>query len=410
MAPSDNVLRIPAFRHLVGGRLAAASATQIQSVVVAWQLYALTRDPMTLAWVGLAQFVPMFLLVLPAGDLADRIDRRYLLAASYGTQGLAAALFVLLTWRAPHALPGFYAVLVLFGMARAFAGPATQSLLPQLVGRRLLSRGIAWNSSFLQMAIIGGPALGGLLYLFGPMVAYAVCFALFVAGAGSVFTIGGDLPRAAQGHNLGPWARFTAGLAYVRGRPAIAGALSMDLFAVLLGGITALLPIYAYEILHVGPVGLGLLRSAIAVGAFAMGLYLGQRPLQRHAGPKLFASVALFGLAILMFALSHDFYLSMAALGVAGAADMISMFVRNSLVQLTTTDAMRGRVSAVNSLCIGASNELGEFESGVAAAWFGAVPAALIGGAGTLAVVALWWAGFPSLRRVDRLNELMPDA
>lgn len=401
---SGNVLRIPGFAQLLCGRLGATAATQIQSVVVGWQIYAITHSPLTLGYVGLAQFLPMAALTLPAGDLADRFDRRRILGLSWMLQGTASALFLWLSLQGSADVAPFYAVLVLFGFGRAFAGPAMQSFLPQLVPPHRLDRAIAWSSSTFQFAVIAGPALGGLVYVLGPAVAYGLCGTLLFAAAAAVLSIRVRVaPR--QRSEVSTWARFTAGIAYVRSQPIVLGAISLDLFAVLFGGATALLPVYARSILEVGPLGLGALRSAIAVGALLMSLYLVHWPLGRHVGAKMFASVAVFGLATILFALSRSFVLSLLLLATLGAADMISVYVRASLIQLATPDAMRGRVSAVNMLFIGASNELGEFESGLTAGWFGTVPATILGGAATLAVVALWMRFFPALRKIDRLMD-----
>lgn len=406
--PRASVLRYSGVKQLLFSRLGATIATQMQSVVVGWQIYSITHAPLALGIVGLAQFAPMALFILPAGDIADRFDRKRLLAAAWLLEAVASALFLMLTFMHPASAAPFYGVLVLFGMARAFAGPAMQSFLPLLVPIEDLGRAIAWNSSAFQISVIAGPALGGGAYILGPDVAYAVCFGLFLAAAASVFTIRGARPQQHDAARQSAFKRFTAGVAYVRRNRIILGAISLDLFAVLFGGATALLPVYASTILHVGPVGLGALRSAMAVGAFVVGVYLGRRSLARHAGHVMFACVALFGVATIVFGLSRSFPLSLAALAVAGAADMVSVFVRSTLIQLATPDAMRGRVSAVNSLFIGSSNELGEFESGVTAHWFGVVPAVVVGGVGTLAVVALWLWRFPALRRVDRLSDLRP--
>ncbi len=380
----------------------------MQSVVVGWQVYALSHDPLALGFVGLVQFLPMALLILPAGNLADRFNRKYLLAVSWAVQAVASASFLVLTLTHHDKLLSFYGVLVLFGVARAFAGPTMQSFLPLLVPVEDLPRAIAWNASAFQIAVIAGPALGGGAYILGPDAAYAICFALFLASIAAVLSIRGEREQMRDTLVRSAFARFTAGIAYVRDNPIILGAISLDLFAVLFGGATALLPVYASTILHVGPVGLGALRSAMAVGAFVVGIYLGRRALGRHAGMTMFACVALFGIATLVFGLSQSFLLSLLALGVAGGADMVSVFVRSTLVQLATPDAMRGRVSAVNTLFIGTSNELGEFESGVTANWFGTVPAVVVGGLGTLAVVGLWMWRFPALRRVDRLSDVRP--
>ncbi|MCC4307558.1 MFS transporter [Alcanivorax marinus] len=408
--PATVVYRQPGFVPFLIARLFASAAMQIQAIIVAWQVYALTRDPLSLGYVGLAQFLPMVVLLLPAGDLVDRVDRRLLLHFSWGVQALCSALLIALSWRADTDVRLFYAVLVLFGAARAFTGPTLQSLLPQIVPRGLLGKAIALNSSIMKIAVIGGPVAGGLLYPLGPVVAYSVTLSLFVLGVLMLFAVriryrGDPAPAEASA-----WRRFTAGILYIRHKPVILGIISLDLFAVLFGGITALLPVYAEEVLNVGPEGLGALRSAIAAGAFVMGLYLGVRAIQRRAGLVMFAAVAVFGVANIVFALSREFWLSFAALFVAGAADMISVYVRLTLLQLATPDAMRGRVNAVNMLFIGASNELGEFESGVTASWFGTVPAAVIGGVGTLAVVGLWMSAFPALRKVDRIEDVAADA
>lgn len=395
-----------ALLKLIGGRLFGAMATQMQSVVVGWQVFAISHDPLSLGYVGLAQFLPMFALTLPAGDLADRVERRLILATSILVQGLASGLFLILTLEGPHSVKPFYAVLVLFGMARAFSGPAMQSFLPLLVSRERLDKAIAWNSSAFQIAVIAGPALGGGLYLLGPTIAYAACLGLFLAGGLVVLSIAVRRCPEAAPHGLSAFARFSAGIAYVRRQPVVLGAISLDLFAVLFGGATALLPVYAREILAVGPGGLGLLRSSVAVGAFATAVVLSRYSLRRHAGPVMFACVALFGAATIVFGLSTNFAISLAALAVVGGSDMISVYVRSTLIQMATPDAMRGRVSAVNMLFIGASNELGEFESGVTASWFGTVPAVVIGGLGTLLVVGTWMRLFPALRKVDRLSDV----
>ena len=387
-------------------RLAAMFAIQVQAVIVAWQVYDISGDPMALAYVGLAQFLPMALLVLPAGDLVDRFDRKRILTLSWLLDAGCSALLLWLTWSGNDNLLYFYAVLVLFGCGRAFTGPALQSVLPQIVPREQLARAIAANSMIMRVAVIGGPVLGGLLYAFGGSLAYAVCLLCFIAGTLLLQRVPIRFAEPPQAREATAWFRFSAGIRFIRSRPIILGAISLDLFAVLLGGVVALLPIYAQDILHVGPAGLGALRSAIAVGELSMGLYLSNRAIGHHVGLVMFCAVAVFGIANLAFALSTWFWLSFAALLVAGAADMISVNVRTTLIQLATPDNMRGRVNAVNMLFIGSSNELGEFRAGTSAAWFGAVPAAVIGGAGTLAVVALWMRLFRPLARVNRFEEV----
>lgn len=378
---------------------------QIQAVVVAWQVYDITRDPLSLAYVGLAQFVPMLFLLLPAGDLIDRYDRKLILALSWLLEAACAAALLWLSLRG-EAAGYYYGVLVLYGCARAFTGPALSSLLPQIVPRKRLASAIAANSMIMRVATIGGPVLGGALYaLGGGALTYGTCLVGFVLGTLLLWRVPVRFAERRETLTTGAWTRFTAGIGFIRSRPIILGTISLDLFAVLLGGVVALLPIYAQDVLEVGPTGLGLLRSAMAIGEVAVGLYLSVRPFDRHVGRVMFVAVALFGLANLVFALSTLFWLSFAALVVAGAADMVSVYIRSSLIQFSTPDAMRGRVNAVNMLFIGSSNELGEFRAGLSAAWLGAVPAALLGCACTLAVTGGWALGFKSLRQVDRFED-----
>jgi MFS family permease len=328
-----------------------------------------------------------------------------MLMASYLVQVLASSLLLTLTLTGVHAMWAFYSVMTLLGVALGLSQPAMQSFLPFLVTTEKLPQAIAWNSSAYRIAVIAGPALGGFLYAIGPMANYGTCLVLYVlAFAGMAnLRIRARLAAPSQG---GALARIAAGIAYTRERPILIGAISLDLFAMLLGGATALLPIYARDILHIGPAGLGILRTAPALGAAVVAFVLAGGKLRRHTGLTMFACVALFGAATIVFGLSRDFYLSLAALVVTGAADMVSVYVRSAITQLATPDAMRGRVGAVNSLFIGASNELGEFESGVTAGWFGTVPAVVMGGIGSLAVVGIWMWKFPHLRRIDRFSEV----
>lgn len=394
------------FLSFLLSRLAAVFAMQIQAVVVAWQVYDMTRDPMSLAYVGLAQFLPMLVLLLPAGDLVDRFSRKRILQLSWAVQAVCSALLLMLSIAATGQVGAFYAVLVLFGCARAFTGPTLQSLLPNIVPRAQLAQAIALNGSIMKIAVIGGPLLGGILYAIGGgTLSYAACLGCFIIALALLLPVPIRYAEAAKTLEATAWTRFTAGIRYIRHQPIILGAISLDLFAVLLGGVIALLPIYAQEVLHVGPEGLGALRSAIALGALLMGLYLGVRGIKRHTGLVMFAAVVVFGIANLVFAFSTLFWLSFSAMLVAGAADMISVYVRMTLIQLATPDAMRGRVNAVNMLFIGSSNELGEFRAGSMAAWIGAVPAAVVGGIGTLAVVGVWMRLFPTLRNVDRFDD-----
>lgn len=390
--------------QFIASRFLSTIAFTVQSVAVGWQVYDITRDPLSLGLVGLSQFVPMFLLTLPAGDVVDRYDPRRVLSASYAAEALCGALLFGLAFLHVHIVWPFYLVLVLFGAARGFSGPSGQSLVPFLVPPEILPRALAWSSSALQVGVIAGPAIGGILYTLGPQAAYALCFLAFMGAAAGVSFLGGR--RAVAHHKTSALERVAEGIAFVRSRPIILGAISLDLFAVLLGGATALLPVFARDILQAGPAGLGILRSATAVGAAAMAFALAQRPLTRHAGVKMFAAVAVFGAGTIVFGLSRNFLLTLAMLALLGASDMISVYIRGALVQFATPDRMRGRVSAVNMLFIGASNELGGFESGVTAAWFGTVPAVVVGGLGTLFVVAAWMWLFPPLRTVDHLQDV----
>jgi len=392
--------------HLfVVSRFIATIAIQVQSVAIGWQIYDMERTPLALGLVGLCQFLPMFLLTLPAGDITDRFNQRIVYCLAASLQALCSILFLGLSLFLPHAVLLFYVVLVLFGAARGFAGPSGSSLLPFLVPPEKLPRSISINVSAFNAAVIAGPALGGFLYAFGPVAVYSICVAGFAAAALIVVRLGGRRFKPEQ--TLATrFERVAEGIRFVKSRPVIIGAISLDLFAVLLGGATALLPIYARDILHVGPDGLGLLRSAPAAGAFFMGALLARWPIKNGIGPKMFAAVAVFGLAIIVFGISTSFYLSLLMLFVLGAADLISVNVRQALIQISTPDTMRGRVSAVSQLFIGASNELGEFESGITAALMGTVPAVVMGGIGTLLVVAGWMKLFPALRRVNSFSDV----
>jgi MFS family permease len=392
----------------LGVRLLSEAAALALSVAIGWTVYELSNAPLALGIVGLVQFVPILLLTLPAGELCDRISPRPVLAAGLALQGFCAVAFLLLTASRSTALWPFYMTVLTFGAARAFVDPAGQALLPLLVEAERLPRAIAWGSSAWQVAVIGGPALGGLAYAHGPAVAYGIGGAAFFLATLGVAMLGSRQSTAAESgrtprHRI---ARVVEGLAFVRSQPIVLGAISLDLCAVLLGGATALLPIYARDVLHAGPASLGLLRSAPAVGACLVALIHVRYPPQRRIGPQLFASVVIFGLATLIFAFSALFALSLAALFVVGASDMVSVNIRSSLVQLATPDAVRGRVSAVNMLFIGASSELGAFESGATAALFGTVPAVALGGLGALVVAAIWMVAFPALRKIDNLQQL----
>jgi MFS family permease len=407
-SPSTAALRLRDFRLYLGVRFMSSIAMQMQSVAVGWQIYDITSDPLSLGLVGLAQFLPMAGFILPAGDVSDRYDRRVILAVSYAVQALCALALLALAVSATVVTWPFYLVLVVFGAARGFTAPAAQSFAPFLVPPALLPSAVAWSSSANTSAVIIGPALGGVLYVLGAGVVYATCLALFVAMVVLTVAISIRAPRHVGHAGETAWDRLLAGIAYIGTKRIILGAILLDLFAVLLGGATALLPVYARDILHVGPDGLGVLRSAQAIGAAATALLLANFPLRRHAGAAMFGGVALFGIATIVFGVSESFPLSVIALAVLGAADMINVFVRSTIVQLATPDPMRGRISAVNMLFVGASNELGEFRAGVMAVLLGTVPAVVVGGAGTLAVVGLCAWRYPELRRVDRLTDVRP--
>jgi MFS family permease len=386
-------------------RFIVTIASNVQSVAIGFLIVTLTHSPLDLGFVGLCQFAPMFLLTLPAGDLADRMDQRRLLSITQAAQSLCAGLFLLLILFHTSITWPYYVVLVIFGATRGFYGATSQSLLPFLVPAENLPRAIALSSSVFTTATIAGPALGGFLYVLGPQITFTVSLALMIAASILTATLGGRRRPPHQDTGASRFERVKEGVDFVRHRPVVLGAISLDLFAVLLGGATALLPIYAADILMVGALGLGFLRAATAVGAASMAFALARWPIQRHTGIIMFAAVAVFGAATIVFGISRNYYLSLFALALMGAVDMISVFIRSALIQYATPDSMRGRVSAVSMLFIGASNELGEFESGTTAAWWGVVPAVVVGGLGTLAVVVAWMGLFPSLRKIDRLSE-----
>ena len=401
-AEPESILRHRPFVLFWFARVATMVAFQMQAVAVGWQIYALTGSALYLGLVGLAQFLPMFLLTLAVGHVADRYDRRSIARLCQIVEGLAAFA---LAWGSAAGWQSKETILFIMfvvGAVHAFEGPTMQSLLPGLVSGELLPRALAGSASAMQAATIVGPAIGGLLYTVGPTEVYAAVGILFLAA--SVFLGFLRSVRAPVMREPASIKSVFAGITFIRSRPEVLGAISLDLFAVLLGGATALLPIYARDILMAGPWGLGLLRSAPAVGALAMSLFLARHPLKRRVGKTMFSAVAIFGLATIVFAISTSFLLSLAVLAVLGAADVISVVIRHSLVQIETPDEMRGRVSAVNSLFIGTSNQLGEFESGITAAWFGAVFSVLIGGIGTILVVALWMRIFPQLVQTDTLD------
>ena len=396
--------RYPAFMRFWWSRLANTSANQMLMVAVGWQMYDLTGSAWDLGLVGLLQFAPALLLVLVAGHVVDRFHRARIVGLCMAAQTAIAALLAFSAHQQWASRELLLAISVLLGTVKAFQMPAQQALAPALVSPEVLPRALAFSSMGSQAAIVVGPAVGGFVYVAGAHAVYAVCAALFaIAGA---LVAGVRYEHAPAASRKVDAATLLAGVHFVRHRPVVLGAISLDLFAVLLGGATALLPIFAKDILHTGPWGLGLLRASPAAGAVAMSLLLTRWPIARRAGRVLLGAVALYGAATLVFGLSHWFGLSMAALVVAGAADMVSIVIRQSLVQLDTPDDMRGRVSAVNSVFIGASNQLGEFESGATAALLGPVGSVLLGGVGTLVVAGLWLKLFPALAQRDQLAQI----
>ena len=397
-------LRIPAFRYFWLARLLTTIGQMAMVIVIGWQVYDIARETMglkeaalRLGIIGLVQFIPLFMLTLVTGWTADRLDRRWIARASVALEFGCAVALAIFTWKGATTLPVLYAVAALLGVARAFAGPALGALAPNLVPREILPRAIALSSIAWQTGAIAGPAIGGYLYAYAPYAPYAGSAGLFGIALLSLFAIRPVArPDFARGPN--PWSQMVEGLKYVRQNRLVLGAISLDLFAVLLGGATAMLPVFARDVLHAGPEGLGHLRAAPAVGATLTAIFFAFRPLKRGVGVKMLAAVAAFGLATIIFALSRSMPISLLSLAVLGAADMFSVYVRQSLIQLYTPDAMRGRVGAVSSLFISASNELGEAESGFLGAVIGPVTSVIAGGVGAIAVVFLWAWWFPELR------------
>ena len=400
-ARDDRLLHHRPFALFWSARICTSFAYQMQSVAIGWRVYELTGSPFDLGLVGLAQFMPVLLLTLLVGHVADRYDRRRIVAICQVTEAVAALALAIGTLTGVLGVPGIFAIVALIGAARAFESPTLSALMPGLVGEARLQQASAWSASANQTASIIGPAFGGLLYVFGAAVPFVVATLLFAAASLLVSQI--RLDRPVPTREPATLRSVFSGLAFIRANPAVLGAISLDLFAVLLGGATALLPVYARDILHTGSWGLGLLRGAPAVGALAMSVLLARRPLRRHAGRVMFGAVIVFGVATAVFAVSRSLPLSILALVTLGAADVVSVVIRFALVQMRTPDAMRGRVSAVNMLFVGTSNQLGEFESGATAALLGTVPAVLLGGLGTIGVALLWMRLFPALRESDQL-------
>ncbi len=399
-------LHHPPFLVYLGARFSSEFSYQIASVVIGWQIYSLTHSAFDLGMAGLVQFVPTAVLVFVTGSAADRFSRRRVMQACQIAQAVVAAFLAWGSFAHWLTVPAIFAAIALLGVADAFESPATTALLPAVTERGALQRAAAIASGGLQFATIAGPALGGLLYAVSPAVPYGLMVAFWTTASVLSASIAAVRVERTQAQpESRTWKALLAGVAFVRRSPAILGAISLDLFAVLFGGATALLPIYARDILHVGSFGLGVLRAAPAVGALLMTLVLAHRTISRRAGIWMFGAVIVFGLATIVFALSHLFWLTLLMLAILGAADTISVVIRSALVQLRTPDAMRGRVGAVNFLFINASNQLGAFESGVVAAFLGAMPSALLGGIASVAIAVLWMKLFPSLRRLESAEQ-----
>jgi MFS family permease len=371
-------------------------------VAVGWQIYALTHSTFALGMVGLAQFAPLLLLTLVVGHVADRVDRRRILIICRSIQSCTVAALALATLT-HHVRPsGIFCAVAFLGATRAFENPSTQAILPNLVPEDMVPQAIAWSASANQTASIVGPALGGFLYLAGAHVPYMVAATLYATSA--LCCLGIHLWNRTRPKAIATASSIFSGIHYIAEHKNILGAISLDLFAVLLGGATALLPAYAHDILHAGPEALGLLRLSPAIGALLTSITIAHNPIRKHAGLRMFCAVIVFGLATIAFALSRSVWLSMGILAILGSADVMSVVVRSTLVQLETPDEMRGRVSAVNTLFIGTSNQLGEFESGITASWFGLIHATVLGGLGSIVVALVWMRLFPGLRKLDRLT------
>src|SRR5579884_2026162 len=415
MSESHAQAGLAAFRYsnftlFVVARFFLVAALEMQSVAVGWQVYEITRRPLDLGLVGLAQFLPVVLFFLPAGHAADVFNRKRLVVGCYIGFGVCYALLFEIAHLKMHDVRPIYAVLVLLGVVRAFNAPAARSLLPLLVPVEVFPNAVAWNATIFQGATILGPALGGLLYaaLRGPAGVYGIALGVSAIATIALFTV--KLTEPERPHEEVSASSVLAGLHYIWTHKLILGAISLDLFAVLLGGAVALLPVYARDILHTGAWGLGLLRAAPGVGAGLMAVLLAYRPLRSRVGKIMLFCVAGFGVFTIVFGISRSLVVSLISLVLVGASDMVSVVVRGTLVQIATPDEVRGRVNAVDMIFIGTSNEFGEFESGVTAHWFGTVPAVILGGAGTLIVVALWAWMFPELREADKLTPVEEEA
>ena len=407
MANPIAVLRYRGYAAYAAAKFCTTLCWQMLSVAVGWQVYALTHNPLDLGYLGLVQFLPFVVLVLPGGHTADHVDRRLVLIAAYAVAALCAGILAWYSLTGLNTVWPIFAVMGVFGAGRAFWMPASSAVTPNLVPPEAFPSAVALNSMLFEIGVIAGPALGGVLYLIGPSVVYCAVAGLLLLAVALIFIIKPVRARdAAEASET--TAHLLEGLRYVLHQKALLGAISLDLFGVLFGGATALLPAFAQDVLHVGPAGLGMLRTATGVGAALTAITLVLSPIERHVGRWMFAGVSLFGAATVVFGLSRSFALSFAALVLLGAGDMVSVYIRQVLIQLETPDAIRGRVSAVGSMFVGASNELGEFESGLTARWFGLMPAVVLGGAVTLAVVGSYLKLFPELRGMDRFRRKTP--
>jgi len=403
----ESALRVPQFRLYWCARLLGSIAGQMQAVAVGWQVYDMSGRALDLGLVGLSLFFPMLALALVTGHVVDHYNRRLVLVCATLLDAVCVTALFILSFTGNHEVHWIFLVLVFTGTARAFEFPASLALMPNLVEVRLYQSAAAWSSISWQTAAIAGPPLGGFLYILGPVVTYGTCAALLLCSAVLLFLV--QVRHTARGRGALTWAATLAGFHFIRMQKIVLGAISLDLFAVLLGGATALLPIYARDILAVGPSGLGILRSAPAVGALLSATVMVHYPVRREVGRALLAWIAVFGMATIAFGLSTNLILSLAMLAILGGADMVSVIIRRVLIQVATPDNMRGRVSSIEGVFIGASNELGEFRAGVMAALFGTVAAVVIGGIGTVLVVALWTRWFPQLRAVDSMESVTAD-
>jgi MFS family permease len=402
LSPARQALSHPDFARYAYGRFAATLAWQMIDVVLGYQMWKLTRNEAYLGYIGLAQFLPFVVLLLPGGQIADRFDRRLIIALAYSLELVAAVALLIFTLSGRTEAYLLFFIAALLGVGRSFWAPAGQAMVPNLVPKEILSGAISMNTLMFTIATISGPAVAGLTLMIGIDWSYGLTVALLIAAIAMML---GVRPVRAKSTSEWHWRDILGGFIFVWQKKPVLGAISLDLFAVLFGGVVALLPAYADEILHVGPVGLGLMRAAPGVGASIVAYWLSVRPIQRHAGTWMFGGVALFGICMIAVGLTHTLWVAMVVLVLAGAGDMISVFVRGMLVQLETPDSIRGRVSAVNSMFIGASNELGAFRAGMQAQWFGIIPSMIWGGVCTLAVVGSYLGLFPQLRKLDRFPE-----